>query len=65
MDGVVQKTYVDGKLFFDIELDLQRQAEIEREKEELTKKYQAERVASGRAVTEAVPTANTAEEVER
>jgi imidazolonepropionase-like amidohydrolase len=65
MDGVVQQTYVDGKLFFDIELDLRRQAEIEREKEELSKKYQVERVASGRAATEAVPTANTAEEVER
>lgn len=39
MSGVVQQTYVDGRLFFDIELDRQRQAELEKEKEALLNKH--------------------------
>ena len=39
MAGVVQQTYIDGKLYFDIELDRQRQAEIEREKKALIEKH--------------------------
>jgi cytosine/adenosine deaminase-related metal-dependent hydrolase len=38
MDAVVQKTYVDGKLYFDIELDRERQRAIEAEKEALMEK---------------------------
>lgn len=51
MDGVVQKTYVDGKLYFDIELDRQRRAEIQREKEALMRKLLPAQTPGTRTVT--------------
>lgn len=50
MTGVVQQTYIDGKLYFDIELDRQRQAEIEHEKEALIEKHLQDR-SSNRSTT--------------
>jgi imidazolonepropionase-like amidohydrolase len=38
MDAVVQQTYVDGKLFFDIRLDAERQRAIEEERKALMEK---------------------------
>ncbi|MBW3535303.1 MAG: amidohydrolase family protein [Gemmatimonadetes bacterium] len=38
-EGVVQKTYVDGKLYFDIELDRERQEALEAEKRALLEKH--------------------------
>lgn len=43
IDAVVQQTYVDGRRYFDIELDRQRLAAIEREKEMLMAKHQPSR----------------------
>lgn len=62
MAGVVQQTYIDGKLFFDIELDRQRQAEVAREKEALTQKHLPARTNT-RSVTQA--TNGLDQEVER
>src|SRR5690606_33249245 len=53
MEGVVQKTYVDGKLYFDIELDRERQAAIRAEKEALMRKHLPGRGGETRVVTEA------------
>ena len=39
MEGQVQKTYVDGKLYFDIELDRARQESMEAEKKQLLEKH--------------------------
>jgi imidazolonepropionase-like amidohydrolase len=64
MDGIVQKTYVDGKLFFDIELDRQRQAALEREKEALAGKHLPGQAAGAETVTQAAGT-NQEQEVER
>lgn len=52
--GVVQKTYVDGKLYFDIELDRQRQEALEAEKKALLEKHQG---TGTRVVTDAAPAA--------
>jgi imidazolonepropionase-like amidohydrolase len=64
MDGVVQQTYVDGKLFFDIELDRQRRAELQREKEALARKHLPGQAAGAEIVTRAADT-NQDQEVER
>ncbi|HEX7118213.1 MAG TPA: amidohydrolase family protein [Longimicrobiales bacterium] len=64
MDGVPQKTYVDGKLYFDIELDRQRWAAIRAEKEALMDKHLPDRRRETPVVTEAAA-ANPDQEVER
>ncbi|HEX6940960.1 MAG TPA: amidohydrolase family protein [Longimicrobiales bacterium] len=64
MEGVPQKTYVDGKLYFDIELDRQRQAAIRAEKEALIRKHLPGRGGETPVVTEAAGS-NADEEVER
>jgi len=51
-EGVPQKTYVDGKLYFDIELDRQRQAEIEREIRALMDKHLPRRRDAAPVVTD-------------
>ena len=53
MEGVPQKTYIDGKLYFDIELDRERQAAIRAEKEALMRKHLPGRGGDTRVVTEA------------
>ena len=65
MQGVVQKTYVDGKLYFDIELDRERQAAIRAEKEALMRKHLPGRGGETRVVTDAAAAAVTDQEVER
>ncbi|MGH7482834.1 MAG: amidohydrolase family protein, partial [Longimicrobiales bacterium] len=42
MQGVVQQTYIDGQLYFDIEMDDVRQAALEREKAALMQKHLGE-----------------------
>jgi cytosine/adenosine deaminase-related metal-dependent hydrolase len=64
MDGVVQKTYVDGKLFFDIELDRQRQAELQREKEALAERHLPGQSPAATSVTQTAGI-NQDQEVER
>ena len=58
IDAVVQQTYVDGNRYFDIELDRQRMADIEREREALMQKHLPARAAEA-------PGTPTAEEVAR
>ncbi|HEX7050838.1 MAG TPA: amidohydrolase family protein [Longimicrobiales bacterium] len=53
MMGVPQKTYVDGVLYFDRELDRERQAALEREKRALMEKYLPRSGAGARVVTDA------------
>lgn len=64
MQGAVQQTYVDGKLFFDISLDRQRQAEIDREREALIKKHLPGQAPATQSVTTATATPQD-QEVER
>jgi imidazolonepropionase-like amidohydrolase len=53
MESAVQQTYIDGKLYFDIQLDRQRQEAIRREKEALIRKHLPRREAGERVVTQA------------
>ena len=50
--GVVQQTYVDGELYFDIDLDKERQQQIEAEIEALRDKLGIGARESGRPITE-------------
>ena len=50
--GVVQQTYVDGELYFDIDLDKDRQQQIEAEIEALRDKLGIGSRKSGRPITE-------------
>jgi imidazolonepropionase-like amidohydrolase len=47
------QTYVDGKLYFDIDMDRERQAAVEAEKAALMERYGADK-AGGRAVTDRI-----------
>ncbi|HUG41699.1 MAG TPA: amidohydrolase family protein [Longimicrobiales bacterium] len=64
MEGRVRQTYVDGRLYFDVELDLERRAAVEGEKAALLEKH-GERAApttapvtDGATVTPAVTPSN-------
>ena len=50
--GVVQQTYVDGELYFDIDLDKERQRQIEAEIEALRDKLGIGTREGGRPITE-------------
>ncbi|HEX7089960.1 MAG TPA: amidohydrolase family protein [Longimicrobiales bacterium] len=60
--GVPQKTYVDGKLYFDIELDRQRQDAIEREIRALMDKHLPRRREAAPVVTDEAASPATTQE---
>ncbi len=61
-EGVPQKTYVDGKLYFDIELDRQRQEAIEREIRALMDKHLPRRSQAAPVVTDEAASPATTQE---
>lgn len=67
----VRQTYVDGRLYFDVELDRERRAAIEREKAALLEKHRSRTTPATTPVTDGVvtpsvtPSHDTNEEVRR